>query len=584
MERIINMVKQLIYTKLINILLIITVGYFIASCANPVSPSGGPKDVDPPVHVKAEPPLYTKNFTSNKIKITFNEFIQLKDVTNQVIISPPMDEMPDFKVKGKSLIIELNEELKENTTYNIFMGDAIVDLTENNPASNFQYVFSTGNMIDSLSVKGNVLKAFDLTPVENVNVMLYLDINDTIEFDSLPYYVKPYYLTKTNEQGDFLLNNLTDKQFKLFALLDLNGNMVYDQPSEEIAFIDSLIVPQFDPTIIFDTVTITDTIIDNILPAELPDLAIYDLSLFQEVDSVQRVLKVVLAKNYQLNFFFKLPVTNLQIRPLNLTEGIDWAIVEPYKTKDTLIYWLKNIGQDSLTLEISDAGIILDTTDVAVVKKARSRKEKKEEEKPQKLTAKYNIKSQSIDLNEPLILTFDYPIESYDLNSISLLENDTISLIPEVTFSDSTIQRNLEIKYQWKQGTAYSMLIPDSVFFDIHGHSHDTLGIIFISKTLEDYGNLYVSINLLNPGQNHIVQLLSNDNLIKETILTENQRISLEYLKPGNYRLKVIYDQNNNGIWDSGDYFYKIQPEVVDFFPGEITVRANWDIEEDWEL
>ncbi|MCD4731897.1 MAG: Ig-like domain-containing protein [Bacteroidales bacterium] len=574
----------MIYTKLINILAIITISYLLVSCANPVSPSGGPQDVDPPLLIKAEPPLFTKKFTSDKIKIIFNEFIQLKDVTNQVIISPPMDEMPDFKAKGKSLIIELNEELKENTTYNIFLGDAIVDLTENNPASNFQYVFSTGNMIDSLSIKGNVLKAFDLTPVENVNVMLYLDINDTIEFDSLPYYVKPYYLTKTNEQGDFLLNNLADNQYKLFVLLDLNGNMIYDQPSEEIAFIDSLIIPQFDPSISQDTTLLNDTITEVIEANELPKLVPIDLSLFQEIDSVQRVLKVVLAKNHQLNILFKLPVTDLQIRPLNLTEGIDWAIIESNKTSDTLIYWLKNVEQDSLTLEISDAGEILDTTEVAVIKRARGRKEKKEEEKPQKLTVKYNIKSQSIDLNEPLILTFDYPIESFDLGSISLFENDTIPLIPEVAFIDSNLQRKLEIKYKWKQGTPYSMLIPDSVFFDIHGHSHDTLGSIFISKTLEDYGNLYVSINLLNPGQNHIVQLLSGDNVIIETTLTEDQRISYEYLNPGNYRLKVVYDQNNNGIWDTGDYFYKTQPEIVDFFPGEITVRANWDIEEEWEL
>ena len=133
-------------------------GYFLYSCANPVSPSGGPMDEDPPQLVNSEPPLFTKNFNVAKIKITFNEFIQLKDVTNQVIISPPMDEMPDFKVKGKSLIIELNEELKENTTYNIFMGNAVVDLTENNPAANFQYVFSTGDMIDSLSSSRIFLK------------------------------------------------------------------------------------------------------------------------------------------------------------------------------------------------------------------------------------------------------------------------------------------------------------------------------------------------------------------------------------------------------------------------------------------
>lgn len=583
-EQDIHMTNQLIYIRLFNILTIITISYLIVSCANPVSPAGGPKDEDPPQLLKAEPPLFTKNFSTDKIKITFNEFIQLKDITNQVIISPPMDEMPDFKPKGKSLIIELNEELKENTTYNIFLGNAIVDLTENNPAANFQYVFSTGDMIDSLSVQGNILKAFDLSPVDNINVMLYMDNNDTIAFDSLPYYVKPYYLTKTDENGDFILNNLADKQFKLFALLDLNGNMIYDQPTEEIAFIDSLVVPQFKPVSVIDTATITDSITEDIITIELPDLIPYNLLMFQEVDSVQKLLKVILAKNYMLNFFFKRPVTDLNIRPLNLAEENDWAIIEPYQTQDTLIFWLKNIDQDSLTLEISDAGVILDTTEVAVIKKARGRKEKKEEEEPQKLSVKYNIKNQNIDLNKSLILTFDYPVKSYDLNAISLFENDTIPLVPEMVFIDSNIQRNLAIKYKWKQRTAYSLLIPDSVFYDLHGHSHDTLGTTFISKSMEDYGNLYVSISLLNPGQSHIIQLLSGENVVVEKMLTEDQDISYEYLKPGNYRLKVIYDQNNNGLWDTGDYFYKTQPEVVDFFLGEITVRANWDIEEEWEF
>ena len=559
-------------------------GYFLYSCANPVSPSGGPMDEDPPQLVNSEPPLFTKNFNVAKIKITFNEFIQLKDVTNQVIISPPMDEMPDFKVKGKSLIIELNEELKENTTYNIFMGNAVVDLTENNPAANFQYVFSTGDMIDSLSFQGNILKAFDLTPVENINVMLYMDNNDTIEFDSLPYYVKPYYLSKTDINGDYLLNNLADNQYKLFALLDLNGNMIYDQPSEEIAFIDSLIAPLFDPSTRFDTATITDSVSESILVKQLPKTNPIDLSLFMEVDSVQRLLKVFTAKSFQLIFYFKIPVTDLQIRPLNLPGTLDWTIVELNISQDTLTYWIKNIDQDSLWLEISDAGEVLDTVDVAIVKIARGRKEKKEEEAPKELSVKYNIKSKSIDLNKPLVLTFDYPIHSYDFSKLELFENDTIPILPEVVFIDSIIQRKLAIKYQWKQGTAYSMFFPDSVFYDIHGHSHDTLETKFTSKSLEDYGNLYVSISLLKPGQNHIVQLLSNENVVKEIILTEDQRVSYEYMKPGNYRLKVIYDLNNNGIWDSGDYIYKIQPESVSFFPGEITVRANWDIEEEWEL
>lgn len=583
-ERIISMDKRLIYKKLINTVTIITIGYLLASCANPVSPAGGPKDEDPPVIVKSEPPLFSKNLNTNKIKVTFNEFIQLKDVTNQVIISPPMEKMPDFKSKGKSLVIELNEELKENTTYNIFMGNAVVDLTENNPASNFQYVFSTGNVIDSLAIQGNLLRAFDLSAVEDINVMLYLDNNDTIEFDSLPYYVKPYYLTKTNENGDFVLNNLANKQYKLFALLDLNGNMIYDQPTEEIAFIDTLIIPKFDPASILDTVTITDSIAEEIITSELPDLVPYDLSLFQETDSLQRLLKVVLAKNYMLSFFFKIPVTELKIRLLDLSEEIEWAIIEPYKTHDTIIFWLQDIGLDSLTMEISDAGEILDTTEVAVKKRVIGRKEKKEEEKPKELSVKYNFNNQSIDLNKPLILTFDYPIEIFDFNAITLLENDTIPLEPEIVFMDSTIQRKLAINYKWKQSTEYSLLIPDSIFYDIHGHSHDTLGTMFKSKSIEDYGNLYVSISLLNPGLSHIIQLLSGENVIDEKFLFKDQLLSYEYMKPGNYRLKVIYDQNSNGLWDTGDYIYKLQPENVGFFQGEITVRANWDIEEEWEL
>lgn len=464
------------------------------------------------------------------------------------------------------------------------MGNAVVDLTENNPAANFQYVFSTGNVIDSLSVKGNLQRAFDLTAVEDVNIMLYLNNNDTIEFDSLPYYVKPYYLTKTAENGNFVLNNLANQQYKIFALLDLNGNMIYDQPTEEIAFIDTLVIPKFDPSSIIDTVTVADSTTETIMTIELPDLVPYNLSLFQEIDSVQKLLKVVLVKNYMMSFFFKRPVKDLKIRPINLSDEIDWAIVEPYKIKDTIIYWLKNIEQDSLTLEISDAGVIIDTTEIAVKKRTIGRKEKKEEEKPQEVSVRYNIKNHRIDLNKPLILTFDYPIESYNLDDVSLFKNDTIPIVPEIYFLDSTIQRKLAIQHQWKESSDYSIFIPDSVFYDIQGHSHDTLANEFRTKSLEDYGNLYVSISLLNPGQNHIVQLLSSDNVINESILTEDQRISYEFLEPGDYRLKVIYDQNNNGAWDTGEYFYKIQPEIVDFFPGEITVRANWDIEEEWEL
>ncbi len=236
--------------KITNGIYFLAACYLLVSCANPVTPSGGPKDTEPPKFVKSEPPIFSRNFDAEKIKITFNEFIQLKDINNQVIISPPMTIMPEFKLKGKSLVIDIQDELKGNTTYNIFFGSAIVDLTENNPLENFQFIFSTGDVIDSLSIDGQVYNAFDLTPVKNVNIMLYTNNNDTIVFDSLPYFVRPYYMTKTDESGNFSLKNLADQPYKIFALSDMNGNMIYDQPSELIGFINDTIVPIYIPPIV----------------------------------------------------------------------------------------------------------------------------------------------------------------------------------------------------------------------------------------------------------------------------------------------------------------------------------------------
>jgi len=182
----------------------------IIQCGHPVMPTGGPQDITPPMVEQAVPANYSPNFDAEKIYISFDEFISLKNPRNEIFISPPMDEFPEFKVKGKKLIASITEELKPNTTYTLFFGNAIVDITEGNPKSNFEYVFSTGDVIDSLSVSGAVLQAFDLQPVENVLVMLYYDNNDTIVLDSLPLYVRPFYASKTNEFGEFRINNLKE--------------------------------------------------------------------------------------------------------------------------------------------------------------------------------------------------------------------------------------------------------------------------------------------------------------------------------------------------------------------------------------
>lgn len=573
------------FKRLFNIALIISFAWLIVTCANVVSPTGGPQDSTPPSVVKAEPPQGTLNFDQTKVRIYFSEYISLKSVQSQLIISPPMNENPEIKIKGKSIIIEFQEELKDSTTYNLFFGDAIVDITENNPISNFQYVFSTGNVLDSLTFKGSVKDAFTLEPVESTNVMLYLDNNDTIPFDSIPYFVKPYYLTKANEEGNFVFNNLSNKQFKLFVLEDGNSNMLFDQVTERIAFIDSLIQPYYiPPRLAPDTTMVGDSLVIDTIPYTFKEPELLNLRLFQEYDSIQRFLKATLLKKNELAFIYKRPTLNHQIKPLNIELDVDWKLESINKTKDTITYWIYDVPQDSMTFEISDNGLIIDTIDVALVKRSSRRQEKKEEEEPAtKLNVKFSKPPPIPSPEGEIQISFDYPISSFDTTGAIFIEDTNRISFPEIIFTDD-IKMKAIIKHDWQQSTGYKIIMPDSAFTDILNQSHDSLEHRFRVKSIEDFGNLFLDITITEPGINYIVQLLKNDVIKSEKTISESQRLSFMFFNPDDYVVKVIYDNNHNGKWDAGNYIYNIQPEEVRFFEKVITVRANWDIEEVWEL
>src|ERR1039457_2607017 len=276
----------------------------LTRCANPVTPQGGPKDILPPKILLSEPPDLTTHFQSRRIKITFDEFIQLKDARNQVIISPPILPKTEFTVHGKSSLVKINDSLRANTTYSIFFGDAVSDLSENNILHNFNYVFTTGAYIDSLSLRGKIIDAFTLTPQKDVYAMLYINENDTIPFDSLPYRVKPYYLAKSNESGEFLFHNLRNTPYKLFALKDLNGDFIYNPPAEKIAFLDTLVKGTYVIPEKKDTLNKKDTQVnkaktlksDSLVKKDTTHslysaLPSYSLRLFEQVDSTQKLLR-----------------------------------------------------------------------------------------------------------------------------------------------------------------------------------------------------------------------------------------------------------------------------------------------------
>ena len=588
--------------------LIKTIVYFILanmviSCANPVSPSGGPKDTEPPVYLLSDPTNFSVNFEKDRIIIEFDEFVQLKDANNQILISPPVKEKPEYRIRGKSLVVKFSEPLKENTTYTIFFRNSIVDLNEGNPLENFQFVLATGNLIDSMAVRGFVKNAFDRTPSEDVYVMLYAGKNDTISQDSLPYYVYPYYVSRTTSEGFFEVNNVRNQDYKIFALKDINNNFIYDLPNEEIAFLDTMVSPFYYKPAVSDTVVADSIALDSIKQDELiiddlpaadstlkdsTDSRFVDLYLYTETDSAQKLLDAKLISNRKLLFAFEYPLTNASIELIKPeTEKNNWFIEEVNPDKDTIIYWIKDFIADTLIYRIARDTMVFDTVDFVFDfgKEQEKNQRKRDDEGSEEPVKDYiNIKSNargSFDLNKKIRLVFPLPLSYYRFDGFKLVEGeDTLKPLPY--FKDS-VKRTIYIQYPWKEETSYELIYPDSVFADISGKYNDSTIYRFRTKSLGDYGIIKLNITASEDCKNMIVQLFfKGENLIKEDYITGSSQMIYEYLYPGEYAVKLICDSNKNNKWDTGDYIEKRQPERVFFFPKTINIRANWEIEEEW--
>jgi hypothetical protein len=586
---------------------------FIHACANPVSPTGGPKDTTPPEVIRSTPSNQSVNFAGDRVVMTFSEFVSLKDMNTQLVVSPPLSEPPVFSMRGKSMTMKFEEPLRENSTYNFFFGDAIVDLTEANPLAGYSFSFSTGPVLDSLSIKGILLNAFNLQPVKSAFVMLY----DSI-YDSVPYKQRPYYLARTSATGDFVLNNLRDSEYLMFALTDINGNYMYDMPTEEIAFLDSLIRPVFhgvkqkpviDTTSVFtdslsfetDTLHIYDGNEDHLHNTISDDqehhdhnhideaitftqgtlIPSYTLLHFRETDTIQRLLKGTVVRKNVLSLAFRFPVTSLTIKPIEPEYSGDWAITEYNKNRDTITIWIPEPSKDSLLLEVADNGIVMDTLDVAITPALKTpAKGRTQEIKPEILTFKPNLKASRIRPDRELRLTFSDPVASFNAEKIRLFV-DTILLTPEIGFLDS-LQLRFSIKHKWREGDKYLLEIPDSTFTSIFGHVNDSAGYKFTSITEAESGLLQINTELPVPG-NYVIQLLDDKEvLLDERLINENSVLSFNYLSARKYKLKAIFDINGNGKWDTGNFLKKKQPEPVYYFQKEIEMRINWTIEEDW--
>jgi len=565
-------------TALLRFVVIILMTYLLYACANIVAPSGGPKDVTPPVIIRSTPENYAVNFDKKSVRIFFDEYVRFNNLNSQLMISPPLYPLPEFSVKGKSIIINLPDSLAANTTYNIFFGDAIVDITEGNAIKNFSFVFSTGSYLDSMFVKGKVLDAFTHEPMDNVFVMLYDSISD-----SIPYLKIPSYLTKTDKNGEFKLNNLRNIEYKIFALKDANNNFIYDLPNEKIAFLDSIIKPDFPlPKITGkDTISTTDSIQTDTAAVlfTFPEPNFYTLFMFQEMDSTQMVLRKTLESRGLVSITFNFPVQDISIKYSNISDTAGIILEEFNKTKDTLKIWILSPDLDSLKAKILLRDTVLDSLSLSVVPRVGRRAIK------ESLFLKPNFSNNvSFDFFRKPIIEFSAPVKIWHTDSIIFME-DSIRVFPEYVFTDTLTKRRLEINHPLKEKQKYSLHIPDSIFFDYHNITNDSIKFSFTTKSIEDYGVLILNIKIPESNYTYIIELLDEkNNIIRKESISKDKSFKYEKLDPGKYTLKAIRDDNNNNRWDTGDYLEKKQAEKVFINKTEINIRANWDTEIEWQI
>jgi uncharacterized protein (DUF2141 family) len=516
-------------------------------CARRGSPTGGPKDITPPVLVRTEPDSMTVNFDAKRIRLYFDEFIKLDDIQNQLIVSPPLKYQPEIKPQGaasKYLEFKFKDTLRENTTYTINFGQSVQDNNEGNSSSFLTYVFSTGDYIDSLKVAGVVQDAFKRRPDPFISVMLY-EI-DTAYTDSTIFKRPPNYITNTLDSTViFRLKNLKEGQYKLFALKDEAKNNIFDQNVDKIAFME-------------DTLT-------------LPTDSTYLLTLFKEVPNYNMAVPSLVSKN-RIQFGYYGNADSVQIETLApLPDTVSTKILKE-RDRDTLNYWFTPFEMDSLVFTVTnEKAKVIDTFTV---------KSRKVGIDSLRLTASQNG---SLNFNDPFYIAANTPLTALDTAQISMMDQDSTAVA--FTTNLDSLENKVDFDFEVEPNQSYQLDLLPGAITDFFGETNDTLVYNLSTRSYADLGNLRFNIEADSTAYPLIVQLTDEQGKLKqEASLTGPKTLEFNNIEPANYFVRVIFDSNANQKWDTGDYLKKRQPEKVSYYPDTLEVRANWELEETFRI
>ena len=572
------------------------------SCANIGNPSGGPIDKTPPIFMRSNPTPNAVNVKDRKIEIFFDEIVTLKDPSTKIIVSPAQTEMPRMSALGRKVTVELVDSLLPNTTYTIDFSNSIQDNNEGNAIDNFAFAFSTGSVIDSMRVSGYVLDSRTLEPMQSVVVGLQSNLAD-----SAFHKEKLQRVALTNDRGQFTIRNVSPGSYHIFALKDLDRDYKFGNPTEDIAFLDSIIVPSIGSREAADTVYNDLNEIDTIMRATRPAYFPNDilLSMFNEDRKSQYLANNLRVDSTRISLTFAAASDTLPSLSIVGRNDVpdQWYTLERSQTNDTLTYWIRPphlVSAD--TLMVATTYLRTDTasnlswgTDTLkfTFQRQKAKKKKKNEETDSleqiRFMELHPLANGTQEVYAPLLLQTGTPIERYSREAFHLqrkLQNDTIfypAEIKSIALRDSTLsRRDLMLKVDWEPGAAYTLAVDSLAMTDIYGLQTKPLKVDFNVRKMEEYGNIVFNIPAVRDSA--IVELLDGTEKIVLRAPVKNHRAELLNLLPGKYYARLFIDRNGNGKYDTGNYDMHLQPEETVYYPGAINLKKNWDVEQTWDI
>lgn len=538
------------------------IAVLLSACAQVVRPTGGKTDSNPPKVLKYLPENKSLHFNSKTFSMQFDEFFTIKDVSKQWIISPPLKNTPEYKIKGKMLTVTIADTLKENTTYSFNFGKSVADVNEGNELNGLNYIFSTGDFIDSLELNGNILQAINNAPEKEVLVMLYEEAKCVS--DSFPYKITPDYFALSDAGGNYTIKYIKPGKYRAVALKDANSNYLFDSFEELFAFCDTLV-----------------NLISN---------ATLNFKLFKEIEQKTYLKNKSNSEYGCFTLILNKPSTHLSIIPLHQIKNNQWALIEKSKAQDTINIYLQDFTIDTLKFILKNNEVIFDTVEFPVFPKEKYTNKGKRAKESKVFVKLYPSNGIEKDFNSPVSLTFNHPVNNIITDSILLVQGK--NKIPFKISKVDSLGKKYTIDCKLLNDSAYNLTLLPGAVKDCFGFINDTVQSNFKVPSEETVGNLYLtlstdSISGVNNTKKHqfLLQLLNEKNEVIHTQIIQGFG-TVNYLnfKPGTYKAQMVYDENNNGKWDTGKWLMKQQPERIIFMKGSMNLRANWDLEEEWKV